>query len=284
MGTSPTNDNYYLARDFQASLRLVAQHWLFTKSTGWLIHPRISAHLSTLPSCRIADLACGSGIWSLEVLDTLPSAEVTALDISASAFPPVWTRLSRIRFGVLDLFDPVPDEYVGQFDMVHLGVLAFALLGRDKDKLISNMVKMLKPGGFLQWRECTPYVLRAEDPPGEASSAFRNPPVFRTLMGEFFKSLNWLMDLPSVLEYHGLVQPESTPIINRPEYLSFWSINAVAGLNEFRGSAERLAQPEVAEKIRSSVEESLHEIEQGRIFAGDLFIAVARKPELTSSV
>ena len=279
MGSSSTNDNYFLTRNFYASLRLTAQHWLSRKSTGWLIHPKISAHLSTLPSCRIVDLACGSGIWSLDVLETLPDAHVTALDISASAFPPEWTRPSRIKFGVLDIFESVPDEYIGQFDMVHLGVLAFGLVGRDKDKLISNMLKMLKPGGFLQWRECTPYVLRAEDPPGQVSSTFRNPPVFKTTMGEFFKSLNWLYDIVPILESHGLVQVESAPVINKPEHLHLWLANAAAGLHEFRAGAERLAPPQVAKSIISSVDETLQEIEQGRMFSVELFIVIARKPE-----
>lgn len=150
------DDTYFLRRDSISSLRLTAQHSLFVKRAGGLLHPDILADLQERKSLAIADVACGNGIWAIEIAEQHPNAMVFGLDNSTVQFAPEWTWPHNTVLKTYDLFCPVPDHYVERFDVVHIRLMVGNLYDKDKDVVIDNLLRMVKPGGWLQWSSPLP--------------------------------------------------------------------------------------------------------------------------------
>jgi SAM-dependent methyltransferase len=53
---------------------------------------------------------------------------------------------------VMDSFTTdLPDSLVGKFDVVHVRAFTAVVKNNDPAPVIANAIKMLKPGGYLQW-------------------------------------------------------------------------------------------------------------------------------------
>jgi chemotaxis methyl-accepting protein methylase len=53
----------------------------------------------------------------------------------------------------LDLLEDVPNEFLGRFDLVHVILLVMVLNESNTPSIVQKLMKMLKPGGYLQWDE-----------------------------------------------------------------------------------------------------------------------------------
>lgn len=152
--STPSHGNtYLLPRDSSESSRLSAQHYTLVRRQGWLLHPKVEDAISGLDSPQIADVACGTGIWAVEVAEKWPKAFVTGLDISKAQFPPEWTLPANIRLDTLDLLGEIGSEYHSKFDVVHVRLLLTAGPLTDPRNWTKAFSKLLKPGGYLQWED-----------------------------------------------------------------------------------------------------------------------------------
>lgn len=147
------NGDYKLPRDESENLRLSAQHYAFTRRQGWLLHPKVQEAISDIDNPQIADVACGTGIWAIEVAEKTMNSSVTGLDISDAQFPPRWTWPSNIVLDTLDLSRPIPYEHRAKYDVVHCRLLLAAGPSVDPRTWVKSFEKLLKPGGWLQWEE-----------------------------------------------------------------------------------------------------------------------------------
>lgn len=49
----------------------------------------------------------------------------------------------------MDIFaDPVPEELVGRYDVIHIRLFMLVILSGDPIPLLKNLMKLLKPGEF----------------------------------------------------------------------------------------------------------------------------------------
>jgi len=106
--------------------------------------PVVVAMLPASPS-RILELGCGNGAFACDLV--CRGHAVTGLDASHSGITIAKQREPRASFHCRNIFDPTPEEWVGQFDVVvsletieHLS-LPGALLQRSREAL--------RPGGTL---------------------------------------------------------------------------------------------------------------------------------------
>ena len=112
---------------------------------------------STTPRA-ILDVGTADGLWIRDVQATLPAplqGDHTFLgtDINASYFPPSATR--NITFLRQDVKDPIPPAWEQGFDLVNLRmVLIAAGSGAAQRAVVTQHIKALKPGGWIQLGDC----------------------------------------------------------------------------------------------------------------------------------
>lgn len=115
-------------------------------------------YLSPLPDQpqRILDLGCGTGIWSVEMADKFPSADVVGVDIAPTQ--PEWVP-PNCHFEL----DDIEQDWTWRentADFIYSRDLICSI--RDFPKLIDQSYKHLKPGGWLEFH-CVTGVLGCDD-------------------------------------------------------------------------------------------------------------------------
>ncbi len=75
------------------------------------------------------------------------------LDIALSQAPPIHWLPPNINMRVWNIFEDLPEDPMGQFDIVHVRLLFLVVLNNDAVPVINNLSQMQKPGGYLQWEE-----------------------------------------------------------------------------------------------------------------------------------
>lgn len=149
------------ARNFRTSARLHLQHFLVQNTIGYLLEPAIEKSILDThqgQQLKVADLACGNGIWLSELHTSLTKANISAqldgFDINPINFPdPAYLPYS-VSLKQLDILTkPLPAELIGVYDIVHIRAFVSIVLDGDVKPVLSVASQLLKPGGFLQWEE-----------------------------------------------------------------------------------------------------------------------------------
>lgn len=231
-----SNASYYVwgrvtAED--ASLRLTHQHFLITQLLGWLLHPGITAHWHSQQHFetprRIADVACGNGVWATELAASRnvgEPVEVVGFDINDALFPRSENQRPDTKFAVWDAFKSPPKEDEGTFDVVNLRLLFGGIPNGDPRPILRNILKLLKPGGSLQWLEYD-----FDNPiidPGSAWS--RLPELFA--QGRAGHSNQWVVELDNICREEGMEGMEMTTLLPHNEMLKFWQDNWYVSVRE----------------------------------------------------
>ncbi|PYI03137.1 hypothetical protein BO78DRAFT_400013 [Aspergillus sclerotiicarbonarius CBS 121057] len=149
-----------LQRDAEDSRRLDEQFDLLTENLGYLIHPKVLWSLTntTTPPIKIADLATGTARFLRRVADCsdaiLANAILDGSDLSASQFPVPSSLPPNVQLRVQDVRAPMPREWEGRYDLVHVRQIAAGLTPEEWESVVANLARLLKPGGAMQWEEC----------------------------------------------------------------------------------------------------------------------------------
>ncbi|KAF2681997.1 S-adenosyl-L-methionine-dependent methyltransferase [Lentithecium fluviatile CBS 122367] len=141
---------YVLGRGFSANARLNLQYFLW-KDGGFLLHPSIPANGNNL---RVAEIGVGTGIWLVDLARNLPpSARIDGFDIDLTQCPPKEWLPSNVSVHVLDCFKPFPNHLLEAYDIVHIQLFHLAVHNNDPGPIIQNLIRLLKPGGWISWGE-----------------------------------------------------------------------------------------------------------------------------------
>ena len=148
--TPTVDDDYMFNRGHADSARLALQHWLWLYRLRYVLQPSIP----TRSDLRIADVGTGNAIWIFEVLPHLHyTSLIDGFDISADHFPAREWLPSNVSLRMLDIFEGLPPHLTELYDIVHIRTFAVIVRNCDPEALLRNLIKMLKPGGYLQWDE-----------------------------------------------------------------------------------------------------------------------------------
>lgn len=97
------------------------------------------------PSARILDYGCGAAGCTELLKEMFPSAEIHGIDISSEAIKTARERFPDYHFSVFDGSNaPYPE---GSFDLIFSSHVLEHV--RDLDQSVSDMVRLLRPGGVL---------------------------------------------------------------------------------------------------------------------------------------
>ncbi|EHA22134.1 hypothetical protein CBS63078_3260 [Aspergillus niger] len=165
------------ARNFRSSARLHLQHLLYQNTLGYLLEPAVEkAVTAARQPLKIADLACGNGIWLIDLHAQLAKNNITAqldgFDINPVNFPAAAYLPASISLQQLDvLAKPLPENLLGAYDVVHIRAFASIVPDSNLAPILSVASSLLKPGGYLQWEENRGDLFLVEAPAPEISTA-----------------------------------------------------------------------------------------------------------------
>ncbi|KAM0798343.1 S-adenosyl-L-methionine-dependent methyltransferase [Usnea florida] len=193
-------DDYVLCRDYRGSVRLEAQHHLWSELFGYHLNPAIP---TAAPDLAIADLGTGTGVWLLDLDRRLsnPASRLCGLDISSDQFPrPEWLP-PNAQFFECDAFDPAgpPAHLAGAFDIVHIRLFIAVVKNNDPTSILNFCYRLLKPGGYLQWDELEPSRARARSHNGSPTEGME----MIARLARTQKPTDWAAKLPQTFEESG---------------------------------------------------------------------------------
>ncbi|KAL1847862.1 hypothetical protein Daus18300_013776, partial [Diaporthe australafricana] len=100
------------------------------------------------------DYVDNNRIWLTDLSPRLPeTAQLDALDISFDAVAPKEWLPSNVTLRQWNVKSDIPADLVGRYDVIHIRNFIFVLLDAEIPRVLGNLVKLLKPGGHLQWGE-----------------------------------------------------------------------------------------------------------------------------------
>ncbi|KAI9035643.1 uncharacterized protein KD926_003154 [Aspergillus affinis] len=263
--TVGAKDPYALMRDCNANSRLTAQHYLWKELLGFLVHPDIDTRASDL---RVADVATGNGYSDSLTLEVLfsdsfsiwlqdfargkpPSVDLHGFDISLDQVGPKPWLPANIHMHVWNIFENVPDEFVGYFDIVHVRLITVVVKNNDPRPILVNLRKLLRPGGYLQWDEVDTIGCSIKTVPGISASNL--DALFSQLKGHD----TWKYELTRTMDENGYTDSTLYTYEYGLGMARFWSDLYVSTWKEFAENA--LKTPEASRKLeRSAMVETLN--------------------------
>ena len=235
--TSPAFDNYILARDFTASIRLNCQHYIWLQELGYNLHPSIPVS-SLGENPRIADVATGTGVWLLEIARSHPTATCDGFDISLEQAPPAVWLPNNVTFSAWNMFNPPPAHLVGTYDIVHIRLVTLVIENKDPVSTIRNLAALLKPNGYIQWDEIDlseTTVAHAEGPMGKMDAVRKMDALMKG-----HGSHEWILKLPESMTDNGF------------EGAKLWRVKPNMALVKHYTDCHTLSFAEIASKMPDS--------------------------------
>ncbi|KAL8745588.1 MAG: hypothetical protein Q9190_002300 [Brigantiaea leucoxantha] len=113
-------------------------------------------------------------IWLIEVARVLPStALLDGIDINFNQCPPKEWLPNNLTWITHDILSEPPRKLCEKYDVIHVQLFITILRDGNPVPMLQNLMKMLKPGGYLQWCEWdvnTWEVLRVPSAPSQTNN------------------------------------------------------------------------------------------------------------------
>jgi hypothetical protein len=213
---------------------------------------------------------------------------MTGFDLIPVHFPASADLPDSIKLAVLDAFaEDVPDEYIAQYDVVHVRMFSSVIKNNNPGPLISNALKMLKPGGHLQWDEFDAASWRAvapgNDAQGSSVSIAATTEMVQTALESSQKAMNlkyaWIENLGKLFQEHGLELLEHKRMHVKKELRKTMTDSLLMMLHHVSRIAVRNGCMVGTDKNWEQLETNAGpEIEQGVSLTMNMMITVGRKP------
>lgn len=171
--------------------------------------------------------------------------------------------------------DDVPSELVGQYDLVHVRLLVLAVDNSDPRPMLRNLIKMLKPGGYLQWDEL--------DFPGThvitVDESLQTPALEdlrRTMYSQGRQ--DWALQLPETSSVEGLHDAKLYHYGDRIELLRANCEQRLLVMDEFASRLAKINKKEEASKLYRILQDAYNETMQGAALVMPRIVCVTKKP------
>ncbi|CAO3598500.1 unnamed protein product [Absidia cylindrospora] len=139
---------YVLPNDDEEIDRVHQQHWLFR----YLFQSNfeVPLHNDLEKGITVLDTGCGPGTWLFEMAEDYPHSQFHGIDITP-VFPEN-IKPANVQFALGNIAErlPYPDNH---FDYIHQRLLIFGLTLPQWDLAIQELLRILKPGGWIEFVE-----------------------------------------------------------------------------------------------------------------------------------
>ncbi|PHH64521.1 hypothetical protein CDD81_4300 [Ophiocordyceps australis] len=267
-------EEYPLTRDYVDFNRLNLQHFLLKDVFGYNLHPKIPRQQKSL---KIADVGTGTGIWLLDLLPQLdPSAELVGMDADITQVGPKEWLPENLALREWSIFNDVPDDLVGAFDIVNIRLFAFVIQG-DATPILRKLKKLLKPGGYLQWCECDVLSFRINTVSPDTCTHHLMQLWEQTMPNEARLFPTWVRSLPESFANEGFLDITT-------DWQAQKGHSGVAlhwcnlPIHEMLADRLRVSNPEKAFQIRALMDAASAETRKGAMYAFDRVVVVGQKP------
>ncbi|KAJ5916855.1 hypothetical protein N7504_000870 [Penicillium tannophilum] len=264
---------YVLPRDYLDISRLNLQHYLHREMFGYLVHPSIP---TDHPKLRVADIGTGTGIWLTDLAHQLPShVRLDALDISFESAPPKAWLPQNMTLRQWDIFTEVPEDLVGVYDIIHISLLALVLKDGDVAGVLGSILKLLKPGGYLQWFEADmlSWKIQTTSPENKTKAIASLMEISQPKDDRF--NPTWIPRLPDLFRESGLTAVELDAKDPPPEMIMPLHYVTFMVYECFTRQANI---PEWSEAIREAIPGALRETKAGAANVFTRYTVLGRKP------
>ncbi|RIA87701.1 S-adenosyl-L-methionine-dependent methyltransferase [Glomus cerebriforme] len=143
------NVKYFLPNDEEENDRLHLQHFMWR----YVWQSNYSAPVDDLlkkSGVKVLDMGCGAGSWLFELATEFSLASFTGVDISPVI--PLTIKPKNVNFIQGNILDGLPFED-NTFDFVHQRLLVGAFPLNKWQDVTNELVRILKPGGYLELME-----------------------------------------------------------------------------------------------------------------------------------
>ena len=113
------------------------------------------------------------------------------------------------------MFDDVPEQMIGVYDIVHVRLLVLVVQKSDPRKVLRNLIHMLKPGGYIQWDELNYPCTHVRN----SSSSSHTPALHELRKMVYSRGRNdWTLQLPDFFVEEGLLDVKMYNFQDLPEF------------------------------------------------------------------
>ncbi|KAI4603902.1 hypothetical protein KJ359_000022 [Pestalotiopsis sp. 9143b] len=262
------------ARNFRSSARLHLQHFLFQNTLGYHLETHVQESLAGAQELKVADLACGNGVWLNELAGQLAGKGIAAglkgYDINPANFPAPAFLPSTVELKTLDVLStPLQQKLIGAFDVVHVRAFASIIVNSNITPLLTAALSLLKPGGWLQWEETKADRFLVQSPSPEVTSTACDTISHILKASGEARGLDagFIEHLDKGLADHGFHEVQLTRTKKREQDYKAWTEGYLMVLEElwvhFPSAADSPQAPMTRESWLDLFGKAVHETEQG---------------------
>lgn len=263
---------YVMNRSHVEACRLNLQHYLWKEALQFTIHPSIPITNSSI----IADIASGTCSWLIDVSHQLPTAQLHGFDSDLDKAPHRHWLPSNITLHHWNIFDdiPNPEDSIGKYDFIDVRLLVLVIEQGNPRPLLEKLLKMLKPGGYLQWDEldCVNMHVKTVDPSVKAQ-ALEQLRKMSWANGRY----DWTIDMPKFMAEEGFQDVTLEHFGDKIELVRSFNEQHLLTMEEFGLSLMRMGKKEAAEAFFKVIREAYHESTLGSALCIPRIVCVGRK-------
>lgn len=196
------------------------------------------------------------------------------LDINLAQAPPKQWLPPSVNMRTWNIFDAVPDDLVGQFDVVHVRLLLVVVENENAGAVVRNLGKLLKPGGYLQWDELNYVEHRvASVDPSVQTSAFEELHEFLYADGKF----DWTLQLDRLMTENGFEDAVLHQYEDGLGYATACNDVLMATMEEVAAGLARSGKEEKAKWLKDLIPRVYRESLEGAAMLVQKLVCVGRK-------
>ncbi|KAI4160198.1 MAG: hypothetical protein LQ342_005910 [Letrouitia transgressa] len=176
--------------------------------------------------------------------------------------------------------DEIPSELIGVYDVVHVAIFVLVVRNNDPGKMVRNLFRMLKPGGWIMWNELDFLHRRIV----KSDPSLPTPHLFALL--QFMKiwedSLGpkgWIESLPDIFSRYGMEESRLERVRMPEAYAKYDNDKSLSTFEDFSHAVLDTREKGEGALLRELVDRAHEECYQIDCCTQvDMIVATAKKP------